>query len=97
MGHVHNSQRTCQVYNYSCTPGAPVYIISGSAGAMLEPYPIDDPHSIVEFYNGRSCGFYVVSIANASHLRLQWSRNNDSAVSTTTTLPARPRVRTRRL
>ena len=80
MGHVHSSQRTCAVYNYSCTPGAPVYIISGSAGAMLEPYPINDPQGLVKFYDGASCGFYVVSITNGTHIRLTWSRNSDGQV-----------------
>jgi hypothetical protein len=79
-GHIHSSQRTCELYKYKCTPGAPVYLISGSSGAMLEPYPLDDPNKLVQFYNGVSCGFYMVSIANRSHMRLTWTRNNDSAV-----------------
>lgn len=80
MGHLHSSQRTCAVYNYTCTPGAPVYIISGSSGAMLEPYPLDDPNHLVQFYDGESCGFYYVSIKNRTHLNLQWVRNNDSSI-----------------
>ena len=80
MGHIHQTSRTCPVYNYTCTRGAPVYLISGSAGAMLEPDPIHDPTHVVEFHNGASCGFYVVSIANATHMRLQWSRNKDGLV-----------------
>ena len=80
MGHIHSSQRTCAVYNSTCTPGAPVYIISGSAGAMLEPYPLDDPRGLVQFYDGASCGSYVVSIANSTHMRLTWTRNSDGAV-----------------
>lgn len=79
-GHLHSSQRTCAVFNYTCTPGAPVYLISGSSGAMLEVAPIDDPTGLVQFYNDRSCGHYLVSIANATHARLTWVRNNDSAV-----------------
>ena len=34
-GHQHNSQRTCEIYKYKCTPGAPVYVISGSSGGKL--------------------------------------------------------------
>ncbi len=80
MGHLHSSQRTCQVLNNSCTPGAPVYIISGSSGAMLEPYPLSDPNKLVRFYEPDSCGIYWVAIKNSSHLQLQWVRNNDTAV-----------------
>ena len=80
MGHIHQTSRTCPLYNYTCTPGAPVYLISGSAGAMLEPYPVNDPSRLVEFYNGASCGYYVISIANSTHMRLTWSRNNDTLV-----------------
>ena len=76
-GHVHNSQRTCPLFNYTCTAGAPVYIISGSAGAMLENYPVSDPNGLVQFYNGDSCGFYTVAIANSTHARLTWTRNSD--------------------
>lgn len=76
-GHVHNSQRTCALVNYTCNEKGPVYIISGSAGAMLENYPIHDPNGLVQFYNGESCGFYVVSISNATHARLTWTRNSD--------------------
>ena len=80
MGHLHSSQRTCEVFNNTCSAGAPVYIISGSSGAMLEPYPINDPAGLVQFYDGDSCGFYIVAIANRSHMRLTWTRNNDSAI-----------------
>ena len=79
-GHIHSSQRTGALYNYSCVEDGPVYIISGSSGAMLEPDTIDDPTNLVRFYNGESCGFYVVSIANATHMRLTWTRNVDGAV-----------------
>lgn len=57
-----------------------MYLISGSSGAMLEPYPIHDPQQLVQFYDGASCGFYVVSIANATHMRLTWTRNSDGQV-----------------
>jgi hypothetical protein len=79
-GHLHSSQRTCAVFNYSCSDAAPVYIISGSSGAMLEPSSVNDPTNLVQFYNDRSCGFYVVAIANATHARLTWTRNSDGAV-----------------
>jgi acid phosphatase type 7 len=81
-GHLHSSQRTCPTFNYTCQPAgtAPVYIISGSSGAMLEPSTLSDPNHLVQFYNDRSCGYYVVSVANATHARLQWSRNSDGAV-----------------
>jgi len=50
-GHVHNSLRTCSVFNWTCTPGAPVYIVSGSSGALLEDYSLNDPNGLVQWYN----------------------------------------------
>lgn len=79
-GHIHQSQRTVPVYKYARTPDAPVYVISGSAGAMLEPYPADNSTGLVAFNGLGACGFYVADAANATHLRLTWTRNNDSAV-----------------
>ena len=80
MGHIHQSQRTCALFNYSCVADGPVYIISGSAGAMLEPYAVRDPAGLVEFQEPGACGLYYVAIANRSHMRLTWVRNNDTAV-----------------
>jgi hypothetical protein len=79
-GHLHSSQRTCALYNYTCDENGPVYIISGSSGAMLEPSSVNDPTNLVQFYNDRSCGFYVVAIANSTHARLTWTRNSDGEV-----------------
>jgi hypothetical protein len=79
-GHIHSSQRTCAVYNYTCTPNAPVYIISGSSGAMLTRSPLNDPNELVQFYNDQYCGFYVVKIANSTHMHLEWTRNSDGLI-----------------
>ena len=79
-GHIHSSQRTCAVYNYTCKEDAPVYIISGSSGAMLERSTLNDPNELVQFYNDQSCGFYVVKIANSTHMHLEWSRNSDGVI-----------------
>ena len=79
-GHIHQSQRTFPVYNYSRVEDAPVYIISGSAGAMLEPYAADNSTGLVAWNGLGSCGFYVVDCVNETHAHLQWARNNDSAI-----------------
>ena len=62
------------------TPGAPVYLIVGSSGAMLEPYPLNDPNQLVAFYHADSCGLYYVDIANSTHMHLQWVQNSDAQV-----------------
>jgi hypothetical protein len=79
-GHIHQSQRTFPVYKYQLVEDAPVYIISGSAGAMLEPYPADNRTGLVAWNGLGACGLYVVDCVNATHMRLTWTRNNDSAV-----------------
>ena len=79
-GHIHQSQRTLPVYKYKVTEDAPVYIISGSAGAMLEPYAADNNTGLVAWNGVGSCGFYVADALNCTHMRLTWTRNNDSAV-----------------
>ena len=79
-GHIHQSQRTFPVYNYTRFDDAPVYVISGSAGAMLEPYAPDNSTGLVAWSGLGSCGFYLVNAANRTHMHLEWSRNNDSAV-----------------
>lgn len=80
MGHLHSSQRTCPVFQYKCTAGAPIYLISGSSGAMLEPYPLDDPNGLVEFYHPNSTGLYYIAIENRTHASLKWVQNLDGAV-----------------
>ena len=79
-GHIHQSQRTFPVYKYKRVDDAPVYVVSGSAGAMLEPYAADNSTGLVAWNGLGACGFYVVDCVNATHMRLTWSRNNDSAV-----------------
>jgi len=79
-GHIHQTQRTFPAYKGARVADAPVYVISGSAGAMLEPYAPDNSTGLVAFSGIGSCGYYIVDCLNATHMRLQWSRNNDSAV-----------------
>ena len=79
-GHIHQSSRVGPVYKYKPTDDAPVYIISGSAGAMLEPYAANNGTGLVAFNGLGTCGIYIVDCVNASHMRLTWRRNNDSAV-----------------
>jgi hypothetical protein len=53
---------------------------SGSAGAMLEPTAVNNKTGLVAWSGVGSCGFYVVDALNCTHMRLTWTRNNDSAV-----------------
>ena len=79
-GHIHQSQRTVPVFKRAATEDAPVYIISGSAGAMLESYAASNASGLLAWNGLGACGFYMVDCVNSSHMRLTWTRNNDSAV-----------------
>ena len=81
MGHVHNSLRTCPTFNWTCVEAgnAPVYVISGSAGALLEPYPLQQ-RVITQWYNYKNNGFSKVTAVNETHLLVQWIRNVDGLV-----------------
>ena len=81
MGHLHSAQRTCQVFNGTCTKGAPMYVISGASGATFGDWPVDPARaSWVEYYDTRVNGFQVIDALNRTHLRIRFVRNHDMAV-----------------
>ncbi|KAJ1434429.1 Metallo-dependent phosphatase-like protein [Ochromonadaceae sp. CCMP2298] len=77
-GHVHAYERSCAVYQYKCTPGAPTYITIGDGGNLeglatgwIEPQP--------EWSNYRlaSYGFGALTAVDASTLTWRWHQNLD--------------------
>lgn len=77
-GHVHAYERSCQVYNYQCTPGAPYYITIGDGGnkeglatKWVEPQPE------WSMYRQASYGFGELSVPNATHMTWKWHQNMD--------------------
>jgi hypothetical protein len=86
MGHTHDYQRTCPIQNWTCTPGAPVYVTTGASGALLEGAaggygPVPALASAVEFFDGNRTGFSTVAVLNRSHLRLRWHANADGSIA----------------
>lgn len=82
MGHTHNYQRTVPIYNYTETPGAPVYIITGSSGALLESYGIvPGRENLVAAFDSERTGFSHISALNSTHLRVRWITNVDGEVA----------------
>ena len=81
-GHQHSFERSCQVYRGVCTPGAPMYVISGASGATFGDWPVDPARRAwVEFYDTQVNGFHLFSAANRTHLRVRFVRNHDMGVS----------------
>jgi len=77
-GHVHAYERSCQVYNYTCTPGAPTYITIGDGGnaeglatGWINPQPSWSA------YRQASYGFGELIVINSTHSSWAWHQNQD--------------------
>lgn len=77
-GHVHAYERSCQVYQYKCTPGAPYYITIGDGGNKeglatnwVEPQPD------WSLFRQASYGFGELHVSNATHMHWSWHQNQD--------------------
>ena len=85
MGHIHNTLRSGAIFNWTCVDAgrkAPVYVISGSSGALLEPYGLDPAFAhLAEYYDEKRTGFHVVSALNRTALRIRWIANVDGSVA----------------
>lgn len=71
-------ERSCQVYNYECTPGAPYYITIGDGGnkeglatGWIEPQPTWSA------YRQASYGFGELRVSNSTHMHWSWHQNED--------------------
>ena len=77
-GHVHAYERSCQVYNYTCTSGAPSYITIGDGGnaeglatGWVNPQPSWSK------YRQASYGFGELIVTNSTHASWAWHQNKD--------------------
>eukprot|EP00428_Durinskia_dybowskii_P067947 CAMPEP_0170369172 /NCGR_PEP_ID=MMETSP0117_2-20130122/7843_1 /TAXON_ID=400756 /ORGANISM="Durinskia baltica, Strain CSIRO CS-38" /LENGTH=459 /DNA_ID=CAMNT_0010623877 /DNA_START=1 /DNA_END=1380 /DNA_ORIENTATION=+ len=77
-GHVHAYERSCQVYQYECTPGAPYYITIGDGGNLeglaetwLEPQPAWSS------FRQASYGFGELRVVNSTSMEWRWHQNQD--------------------
>lgn len=74
-GHYHSYERTCPVYNQTCTPGGPTHIIIGTAGYDLtfDPWPI--PEKKWSAFHSASFGYGRVTVANSTALLWEYILN----------------------
>lgn len=77
-GHVHAYERSCQVYKYQCTAGAPTYITIGDGGnaeglatTWVQPQPS------WSIFRQASYGFGALQVINSTHARWAWHQNGD--------------------
>jgi len=77
-GHVHAYERSCQVYKYKCTNGAPTYITIGDGG-NAEGLATDwiNPQPSWSLFRQASYGFGALQVINATHARWAWHQNAD--------------------
>ena len=76
-GHVHAYERSHPVYKNTSQPGAPTYLVVGDGGnreGHASTY-LDEP-GWSAFRDGLSFGHGRLVIANQSHMRWEWYRNN---------------------
>jgi len=77
-GHVHAYERSCQVYKYECTPGAPYYITIGDGGnkeGLASGWV--DPQPAWSAYRQASYGFGELHVFNSTHMNWAWHQNED--------------------
>jgi hypothetical protein len=77
-GHVHAYERSCQVYQYKCTPGAPYYITIGDGGnkeGLASGWV--DPQPEWSLYRQASYGFGELRAINSTHVFWSWHQNGD--------------------
>ena len=77
-GHVHAYERSHPVYKNTSQPGAPTYLVVGDGGNR-EGYAstyLDEP-GWSAFRDGLSFGHGRLVIANQSHMRWEWYRNDE--------------------
>jgi hypothetical protein len=77
-GHVHSYERSCQVYQYKCTAGAPYYINIGDGGNK-EGLASDwvKPQPEWSAFRQASYGHGELNVVNSTHTLFQWHQNND--------------------
>jgi hypothetical protein len=80
-GHYHSFLRTCAVANGTCVKtGGVVHYTTGAAGASLDHAPLYPGYDYVEKYDGDHYGYSIITVANRTHMRLQWFWNQDDSL-----------------
>lgn len=77
-GHVHAYERSCRVFNYTCTANAPYYITIGDGGnregLALNWTPVQPSWSV---FRQATFGHGEITAINDTHLLWQWHQNPD--------------------
>ena len=76
--HYHSYERTCPVYKNSCSPGAPIHIVVGTAGKEVDT--ADYFNMNWSLYHENNYGYGRLTQANRSALLWQWVENTSGQV-----------------
>eukprot|EP01038_Epipyxis_sp_PR26KG_P005589 gene5589-7717_t len=79
-GHVHAYERSCQVYQYKCTAGAPYYITIGDGGnaeGLASTWV--NPQPAWSVFRQASYGYGALKAVNETHVSWSWHQNADLA------------------
>ena len=76
--HYHSYERTCALYKNTCTPGAPVHIVVGTAGKDVD---VEDHFQMNwSLYYENNYGYGRLTQANRSALLWEWVENDSGKV-----------------
>lgn len=78
-GHFHSYQRSCPLFNQTCTAGATVHVVIGMAGASLSTNVLSDPPVWLQYVDVTTFGYSRIS-TNATHLVFEFVDNVDQVV-----------------
>jgi len=78
-GHHHSYQRTCPVYNMTCTEGAPIHIVTGAAGAHFSTNIEQKNPEWIEFVEDHIHG-YVRAKVRSGKLMLEFVSSHDRSI-----------------
>ena len=77
--HYHAYERTCPVYKEVCQEGAPVHIVVGTAGKVLD-HSDYWPVSWSVYRDQSNFGYGRITVANSSSMHFEFVRNKDGVV-----------------
>ena len=78
-GHNHSYQRTCPVYNETCTTDGVTHVVIGMAGALLNENQMSVTPKWIEFQDRQFWGYSSIQIVG-NQLEFQFIRDTDGAV-----------------
>jgi hypothetical protein len=80
-GHHHSYQRSCPVFNETCTPGATVHVVIGMAGMGLSTNIQPTPPSWLQYIDDKEYGYSRLFISRSS-LHMQFLISGRAAADT---------------